>query len=253
MKFTKGHGTGNDFVIVDESVELSPDFVAALCDRRFGVGGDGVLRVARKGSLFFMDYRNSDGSIGEMCGNGVRVFARYLFENGLAEGPSVRVATRAGVRTASVEGDGIRVDMGLPRALGRSWARVAGVSYEGTAVSMGNPHLVCRVESVAPLDLRAAPEFDKEFFPEGVNVSFMERAGDRHVRMRVYERGSGETMSCGTGAVAVGFTALDGALGSVTVDVPGGRLAVSVDDTTSWLAGPAVLTYTGLLSAGLHA
>jgi len=253
MRFTKGHGTGNDFIIVDESVELSPDFVAALCDRRFGVGGDGVLRVAREGSLHFMDYWNSDGSIGEMCGNGVRVFARYLFENGLAEGPSVKVATRAGVRTAFLEGDDIRVDMGPPLVVGRSWARSGGVSYEGVSVSMGNPHLVCEVKSVAPLDLSVAPEFDKEFFPDGVNVEFMEGVGDRHVRMRVYERGSRETMSCGTGAVAVGFVALDGALGSVTVDVPGGRLAVSVDETTSWLAGPAVLTFSGQLSPGFDA
>jgi diaminopimelate epimerase len=248
MRFTKGHGTGNDFVIVDEPVELSRDFVAALCDRRFGVGGDGVLRVGRDGPLFFMDYWNSDGSIGEMCGNGVRVFARYLWQNGLASGDSIRVSTRAGVKTAFLEGQDIRVDMGAPVALGRSWATVAGVRYEGVGVSMGNPHLVCAVQSVAPLDLSLAPGFDKEFFPEGVNVEFSERVGDRHARMRVFERGSGETMSCGTGAVATGFALLDGSLGAVTVDVPGGRLTVSVDETTSWLAGPAVLTFTGTLS-----
>lgn len=252
MRFTKGHGTGNDFVVVDESVELSRDLVAAICDRRFGVGGDGVLRVGREGSLYFMDYWNSDGSIGEMCGNGVRVFARYLWETGLIEGDSVRVATRAGVKTAFLEGDDIRVDMGKPVALGRTWATVAGTTYEGMAVSMGNPHLVCDVESVAPLDLSVAPGFDKEFFPEGVNVEFLERVNDRHARMRVYERGSRETMSCGTGAVATGFALLDGEPGSVTVNVPGGRLTVSVDEQTSWLAGPAVLTFTGELIPGFH-
>jgi diaminopimelate epimerase len=252
MKFTKGHGTGNDFVIVDETVELTPDLVAALCDRRFGVGGDGVLRVGREDSLYFMDYWNSDGSIGEMCGNGVRVFARYLVESGLAEGPSVRVATRAGVKTAFLEGDDIRVDMGAPVALGRSWATVDGTTYEAMAVSMGNPHLVCDVESVAPLDLSVAPEFDKEFFPEGVNVEFLERVGDGHARMRVFERGSAETMSCGTGAVATGFALLDGEPGSVTVDAPGGRLTVIVDENTSWLAGPAVLTFSGMLAPGFR-
>jgi diaminopimelate epimerase len=252
MKFTKGHGTGNDFIIVDESVELSREIVAALCDRRFGVGGDGVLRVGHEDSLYFMDYWNSDGSIGEMCGNGVRVFARYLFETGLVSGDSVRVATRAGVKTASLEGQDIRVDMGEPIALGRSWATVAGTTYEGMAVSMGNPHLVCDVESVAPLDLSVAPGFDQEFFPEGVNVEFSQRLGGRHARMRVYERGSRETMSCGTGAVATGFALLDGEPGSVTVDVPGGRLTVSVDENTSWLAGPAVLTFSGELTSGLH-
>jgi diaminopimelate epimerase len=252
MKFTKGHGTGNDFVIVDESVDLSRDFVAALCDRRFGVGGDGVLRVGREGGLPFMDYWNSDGSIGEMCGNGMRVFARYLFANGLASGDSVRVATRAGVKTAFLDGDDIRVDMGAPVALGPSWATVSGARYAGVGVSTGNPHLVCEVESVAPLDLSLAPGFDKEFFPEGVNVEFSERIDDRHARMRVFERGSRETMSCGTGAVATGFALLDGALGTVTVDVPGGRLTVSVDETTSWLAGPAVLTFTGTLAPGFR-
>jgi diaminopimelate epimerase len=252
MRFTKGQGTGNDFVIFDEPVELSRDFVAAVCDRRFGVGGDGVLRVGREGSLYFMDYWNSDGSIGEMCGNGVRVFARYLWESGLIDGSPVRVATRAGVKTAFLEGADIRVDMGAPVALGRSWATVAGVRYEGLGVSTGNPHLVCDVESVAPLDLSVAPGWDKEFFPEGVNVEFSERVGERHARMRVYERGSRETMSCGTGAVATGFAMLGGSSGSVTVDVPGGRLTVSVDEQTSWLAGPAELTFSGSLAPGFH-
>jgi diaminopimelate epimerase len=138
--------------------------------------------------------------------------------------------------------------MGAPRGLGRSWATVAGTKYEGLGVSMGNPHLVCDVESVAPLDLSVPPGFDHEFFPEGVNVEFSERLGDRHARMRVYERGARETMSCGTGAVATGFALLEGEFGAVIVDVPGGRLTVSVDETTSWLSGPAVLTFSGTLA-----
>jgi diaminopimelate epimerase len=259
MRFTKGHGTGNDFVIVDETVELSPKLVAVLCDRRFGVGGDGVLRVAREGDLFFMDYWNSDGSIAEMCGNGVRVFARYLQERGLVTGGRISIATRDGVRDAFFDGnhiqddirDDIRVDMRPPRRLGRSWARVAGTTYDGVAISMGNPHLVCEVDGVGAVDLSVPPGFDEEFFPEGVNVSFFERAGDRHVRMRVYERGSGETLSCGTGAVAVGVTALGFHPGSTTVDVPGGRLTVTLDEQTSWLAGPAVITYSGTTTDAL--
>ncbi len=240
MKFTKGHGTGNDFVIVDESVELSPDLVAALCDRRFGVGGDGVLRVAREGARYFMDYWNSDGSLSEMCGNGVRVFARYLWETGLASGSQIEVATRAGVRTAYLEWDGIRVDMGAPALLG--------TSREGLAISMGNPHLVYEVDSVDKIDLSRQPTYDDTFFPDGVNVSYFERLAADHVKMRVYERGSGETFSCGTGATAVGVAALHhlgAATGAVTVDVPGGRLRVTVDEKTSWLAGPAVLVATG--------
>jgi diaminopimelate epimerase len=240
VRFTKGHGTGNDFVIVDESVTLTPELVAGLCDRRFGVGADGVLRVARAGDLYFMDYWNSDGSLAEMCGNGVRVFARYLWEHELVSGTSVDVSTRAGVRTAIQEWDGIRVDMGMPVRLGQSDG--------GLAVSMGNPHLVFKVDDVADVDLSVPPDYDKSFFPDGVNVSYYQRIGPDHVKMRVYERGSGETLSCGTGASAVGFTALQEAgldAGAVTVDVPGGRLTVTVDERTSWLAGPAVLTFSG--------
>ncbi len=240
MRFTKGHGTGNDFVIVDEEVTLSPDLVVALCDRRFGIGGDGVLRVGREGERFFMDYWNSDGSLSEMCGNGVRVFARYLWETGLVTGEAIEVATRAGVRTAYLEWEGIRVDMGAPRILG--------TSRDGLAISMGNPHLVYEVDSVDKIDLSGPPAYDSAFFPEGVNVSYFERAGEGHVRMRVYERGSGETMSCGTGATAVGVAALHhqgDKTGAVTVDVPGGRLRVTVDEQTSWLAGPAVLVASG--------
>lgn len=240
MRFAKGHGTGNDFVIVDESAALTPELVAAICDRRFGIGGDGVLRVQTRDGGFFMDYWNSDGSLSEMCGNGVRVFARYLWESGLASGSSIDVGTRAGVRRAFLEWDGIRVDMGAPVLLGHSLG--------GRAISMGNPHLVYAVSAVEDVDFSMPPAYDKEFFPEGVNVSYYEEAGPSHVRMRVYERGSGETLSCGTGAAAVGVAFLhtqDRPTGTVTVDVPGGRLTVTVDETTSWLSGPAVLVYSG--------
>lgn len=252
MRFTKGHGTGNDFVIVDgladDAVELSPELVAAMCDRRFGIGGDGVLRVLRRDGRFFMDYWNSDGSLAEMCGNGVRVFVRYLVQTGLVADDVIPVGTRAGVKTAYVEGDLIRVDMGAPELLGKSVATVGGVEYVGVAVSMGNPHLVCPVRSVDAIDLRDAPGYDTGFFPAGVNIEFVEPAGPDHVRMRVYERGSGETLSCGTGVCAVGYADLLAALrptGTITVDVPGGRLAFTLDEQTSWLTGPAVLVASG--------
>lgn len=248
MRFTKGHGTGNDFVVVDESVELTPALVAAVCDRRFGIGGDGVLRVQRRDGRFFMDYWNSDGSLAEMCGNGVRVFVRYLLEIGLVADDVIPIGTRAGVRTAHVEGDLIRVDMGVPELLGKSSATVEGEEYAGLAVSMGNPHLVCPVRSVDALDLHRAPSFDGEFFPQGVNVEFSEFVNPDHLRMRVYERGSGETLSCGTGVCAVGYAYLlvgQHPTGSVTVDVPGGRLVFTLDERTSWLTGPAVLVATG--------
>ncbi|NUT31900.1 MAG: diaminopimelate epimerase [Hamadaea sp.] len=256
MAFTKGHGTGNDFVVLDDpdgALPLSPEVVAGLCDRRFGIGGDGVLRVLRSTdprAAWFMDYWNSDGSLSEMCGNGVRVFARYLQHAGhVPAGPApIPIATRAGLRTAYPEGGGYRVDMGAPEILGTSAATVAGVTYPGLGVSMGNPHLVCPVEDVTPLELFRPPGFDEAFYPEGVNVEFAEVVGDDHVKMRVWERGSGETLSCGTGACAVGVAhlhATDRKTGSVTVDVPGGRLVVTVDEQTCWLSGPAVLVATG--------
>ncbi|GIF98037.1 diaminopimelate epimerase [Catellatospora citrea] len=257
MKFTKGHGTGNDFVIIEDlegTVELTPALVAALCDRRFGIGGDGVLRVQPStdpAAVYFMDYWNSDGSLSEMCGNGVRVFARYLHTTGLA-GDEIPLSTRGGLRTAYVEGDLVRVDMAPPALLGDSVAVIDGVSYPGLAISMGNPHLVCDVpaEVAEAVDLSRAPQTDPALFPAGVNVEFSVKLAEDHRRMRVYERGSGETMSCGTGATAVGVAALHTSgrdTGTVTVDVPGGRLEVTRDARTSWLAGPAVLTFTGEL------
>jgi diaminopimelate epimerase len=256
VRFTKGHGTGNDFVILedlDHALDLTPSLVAALCDRRFGIGGDGVLRVlpaADPAAAFFMDYWNSDGSLSEMCGNGIRVFARYLVRSGLVTDPVIPIETRSGLRTVHVEGDQVRVDMGAPIVLGTSSAAVDGAVLAGLGVSMGNPHLVCDVpvDMVDSLDLSRSPGFDVSFFPAGVNVEFSMRLADDHRRMRVYERGSGETLSCGTGACAVGFAALynDGrGTGVVTVDVPGGRLTVTVDERTSWLTGPAVLVAEG--------
>jgi diaminopimelate epimerase len=279
VRFIKGHGTGNDFVILpdpDGQLDLTPGLVAALCDRRFGLGGDGVLRVVRAAkhpeaagfaadAEWFMDYHNGDGSLAEMCGNGVRVFARYLLTAGLAEpaADGLPIATRAGVVRAVVEGDAISVDTGLPRVYAKSSAAVAGLPepLSGTAVDCGNPHLVCPLPtgvSLAGLDLTRQPEFDGALFPAGVNVEFMTPGepvvgADLHVHMRVYERGSGETLSCGTGVCAVAATALAGAgrdRGVVVVDVPGGRLTTTFDGETCWLSGPAVLLASGDVEVG---
>jgi diaminopimelate epimerase len=271
--YTKGHGTGNDFVIVpdpDGALLLTPERVARLCDRRFGIGADGVLRVVRAakdtdGAAFaadaewFMDYRNSDGSIAEMCGNGVRVFARYLIASGLATpGPEgLPVATRAGVVVALVEGDEIRVHMRSPRVYAASTAAVGHLTFPGVAVDCGNPHLVCVLHDgleLPSLDLSTPPGHDPALFTAGVNVEFVVPGepvdgADLHVAMRVHERGSGETLSCGSGALAVGAAALRDAglaTGVVAVDVLGGRLTVTHDEADRWwLAGPAVLVASG--------
>jgi diaminopimelate epimerase len=264
--FVKGHGTGNDFVILpdpDGALALTPSLVAALCDRHRGIGADGVLRVVRTAkhpdaagyaaeAEWFMDYWNADGSFAEMCGNGVRVFTRYLVESGLATPPAegLPVATRAGVVRAVVGSPTISVRMTNPRVYAASTATVGSLTVPGVAVDCGNPHLVCALPALDTLDLHTAPGFDPAVFPSGVNVEFVAPGPEHlHVRMRVYERGSGETLSCGSGALAVGAVALrDAGLtsGVVTVDLPGGRLTVTAtEDGEWWLAGPAVLVATG--------
>lgn len=271
--FTKGHGTGNDFVILpdpDGALDLTPSLVAALCDRHRGIGADGVLRVVRSAkhpdsaghaaeAEWFMDYWNADGSSAEMCGNGVRVFTRYLISQGLATaGPEgLPVATRAGVVRAVVGELQISVHMRSPRVYAAGTATVGQLTVPGLAVDCGNPHLVSALHDgvdLASLDLHVAPGHDPALFPEGVNVEFTTPGApvdgaDLHVHMRVYERGSAETLSCGSGVLAVAAVALRDAgreTGVVAVDVPGGRLTVTADDQGRWwLAGPAVLVATG--------
>jgi diaminopimelate epimerase len=263
LEFAKGHGTGNDFVIIpdpDGEREISPRLVAALCDRRYGVGGDGLLRVVRVAAAglppqgdaeWFMDYRNADGSVAEMCGNGVRVFARYLVDSGLA-GPELAVATRTGVVTASVTPEAVSVTLGAPRLAGPAAARVDGLELSGTAVDCGNPHLVCPLPAgldLAALDLTRPPAVDPGRFPHGVNVEFTSPGPDPGtVRIRVHERGVGETRSCGSGACAVAAVVLGEAgrdSGVVTVESPGGALTVSLGGGRAVLTGPAVLVARG--------
>ncbi len=273
--FLKGHGTENDFVLLpdhDGTVhgELSPDRVRALCDRRAGIGGDGVLRVIRTAVIdagrgqsaeWFMDYRNADGSLSEMCGNGIRLFGRHLALEGLVDpaGP-VPIGTRDGVKTLTFAGgsaDGeITVDMGTPKVLEETevWVEVAGIEREWTAlhVDMGNPHAVAFVEDLADVGaLTDPPRHNDEIYPDGVNVEFVVRRGPAHVAMRVHERGSGETRSCGTGACAVMVAAAlaDGAERDTDyrIDLPGGTLTISwTADDRILMTGPAVIVGRGV-------
>ncbi|GAA4863410.1 diaminopimelate epimerase [Saccharopolyspora rosea] len=266
--FFKGHGTENDFVILpdpDGELKLTDSRVQALCDRRRGLGADGVLRVVRSaaledappdipGDVWFMDYRNADGSIAEMCGNGVRVFARYLVEAGLAAPGELPVGTRAGMRPVITRPDGrVTVDMGPATIFGESATEVSGHRFTGVAVDLGNPHLACAIDvDLDALDLTAVPPHDATVFPNGVNVEFVRRIDSAQVRMRVHERGVGETRSCGTGTVAATVAALraDGrTTGHRVVHIPGGTVEVEVTDTTSTLTGPAVLVAEGRLDA----
>jgi diaminopimelate epimerase len=266
VPFLKGHGTENDFVLLpdlDASLDLTDERVRALCDRHRGLGADGVLRVVPAESTsdadWFMDYRNADGSVAEMCGNGVRVFARYLVEAGLAQPGEFAVGTRSGDRVVTVAADDpgtVTVRMGRASVTGRSNATLAGRIFPGVAVDVGNPHLACLFDpatvNVADLDLGTAPGHDTTVFPHGVNVEFVNEVAPATLRMRVHERGVGETRSCGTGTVAVVAAALHLAgeqAGERTVLVPGGRVVVTVDEHDSTLTGPAVLVARGELSA----
>jgi diaminopimelate epimerase len=266
IDFVKGHGTENDFVVLpdlDGTLELTAARVRALCDRNRGLGADGVLRVVRGSAIhdapsdvdpgdWFMDYRNADGSIAEMCGNGVRVFVAYLVEAGLAERGEFVVGTRSGPRPVRMNEDGsITVHMGPARVFGRSSATVGGTAFAGVAVDVGNPHLACLIErDPAELDLTLPPGHDPMLFPHGVNVEFSRRLNPDAIQMRVHERGVGETRSCGTGTVAAVAAMLHLAnepTGCSYVDVPGGRVKVEITENGSTLTGPAVLVARGQL------
>jgi diaminopimelate epimerase len=268
--FTKGHGTQNDFIVIldrESMLDLGPAEVRFICDRRAGIGADGLLRAVLAkhadswdgdGALWFMDYRNADGSIAEMCGNGIRVFVRFLLEQDLVSGPVVKIATRNGLRVATALPDGrIRVSMG-PATVRNRWVVVTtadGAEFKAVTADVGNPHAVSFVEDLAALPLYLAPRCEPaEEFPQGVNLEFVRHLGPRHIAMRVYERGVGETRSCGTGTVAAAAAAqaLDQNQTSLPVtyrvDVPGGSVEVELSEDEAYLTGPAVLVAHGELA-----
>jgi len=287
IHFTKGHGTGNDFVLFadpDGQIDLSAAQLAAMADRHVGVGGDGVIRAVRSRSLpegaaalaeddsaeWFMDYHNADGSPSEMCGNGIRVFARYLVDNGLAElgpGETMVIGTRGGVRDVQGNRSGYQVDLGRWSLDGTEplvRAKNLQVARPGLGINLGNPHVVVALASAEELDsadLSFIPILDPEA-PEGANVEFvvpmdpLVTDGVGHIRMRVHERGSGETLSCGTGAAAAAlatrYWAGAGAPNQWRVEVPGGTLGVRMFATQDGehvaLSGPAELVFEGDLS-----
>jgi diaminopimelate epimerase len=281
IRFAKGHGTQNDFVVLsdlDAALMLTPAVVSALCDRRRGLGADGVLRVTTAGAAlavgvfdrmpdgvgaddWYMEYRNADGSIAQMCGNGVRVFAHYLRVSGLETRDEFVVGSLAGPRPVVLHhvdatSADVSVDMGKANLLGPGQAVVGGHTFTGLAVDVGNPHLACvdpelTPQALAALDVAAPVSFDHEQFPDGVNVEVLTAPADGAVSMRVHERGVGETRSCGTGTVAAAVAALSHAgatSGTLTVRVPGGDVVVTVTEATSYLRGPSVLVAQGEVS-----
>lgn len=271
LPFAKGHGTRNDFVVFadpDDAWRLDDAQVRLLCDRRAGLGADGVLRAVRsKHALewggdpdgWFMDYRNADGGYAEMCGNGLRVFCRFLVEEGLAAGPELVVATRAGLRRGRLCPDGmIEATMG-DVALGDCFDVTVAAGEGPTRISarfvdVGNPHLVSFLPpgvGLYGLDLSESPTWEPAgAFPAGVNCEFVQVLDEGELRMRVYERGSAETWSCGTGVVACAAVArheLWPNLDRVVVEVLGGRLSVAFDGAAARLLGPAEIVARGVV------
>jgi diaminopimelate epimerase len=293
LHFTKGHGTGNDFILYTDpegELPLSPSQIAALCDRHFGIGADGVIRAVKSKNLnrkyqpgqivedpagvavlneapeaeWFMDYFNADGSVSEMCGNGIRVFAKYLIETGLVEispGSTLPIGTRSGIKDLTSHGDLFQVDMG--RWKFDEGEPVVKVARPGVAINVGNPHIVAAFANDSELeaaDLSESPRIEP-IPEEGANVELvvpqepLVKDGVGHIRMRVHERGSGETLSCGTGVVAAALAtrhwAGEGAPHHWKVDVPGGTLGVRMFPTEEGehvaLSGPAELTFTGIV------
>jgi diaminopimelate epimerase len=289
LHFTKGQGTGNDFVLYTDpegALDLTPAQIATICDRNFGVGADGVIRAVRSSALpsgaaalaedpaaeWFMDYHNADGSIAEMCGNGIRVYTRYLIDNGLVElgpGDTLAIGTRVGVRDVQRSTTGFQVDLGRWRLESGEpvvRARNLAVARPGQAINMGNPHVVVALadaEELAAADLTYIPQIDPEP-ADGANVEFvvphepLVKDGVGRITMRVHERGSGETLSCGTGAAAAALAtrhwAGRGAPNIWRVDVPGGTVGVRMfaaeDGEHVSLSGPAELVFEGDLSLG---
>ncbi|HJR44708.1 MAG TPA: diaminopimelate epimerase [Actinomycetota bacterium] len=273
MKFSKYQGTGNDFVMLtdlEDRVQLSADMVRGLCDRRFGIGGDGVIRIAPGDGVdtdFFMDYVNSDGSIGEMCGNGIRCLAVLVRDEGLTDKDTLRVGTRAGIKIVELlDGGKVRVDMGppifQPDEIPVKWTgddalhakiELDSTIIEASCLSMGNPHAVLFVDNEPGDPLPFGPAIENHpMFPNGTNVEFARVETPIRVRMRVWERGSGETMACGTGAcaVAVATKLVRGGSDDITVSLPGGDLRIEWKGSLSeeapvFLTGPAVRVFDG--------
>jgi diaminopimelate epimerase len=286
LPFVLGHGTANDFVLLPDhdasryGARLEPSLVRRLTDRRRGIGADGVIRVVRTDALvrtggdvppasaaaeWFMDYANADGSVAEMCGNGIRVLARHLVDERLADAAApLPIGTRGGVLSVTPEADDtLTVDMGAPGAGSGAWVRVRldAVDALATVVIVPNPHAVV-LEGGLPTDLAVLgrlggpPSFEPMgTFPQGANVEVVVRRGAQHVAMRVWERGVGETQSCGTGVCAAAWVAMraDGASAGqrYQVDVPGGTLHVTLrDDGHLLLRGPAVVVAEGVVYPG---
>jgi diaminopimelate epimerase len=266
LHFTKMHGAGNDFVFLDclkDNIDDLASIAKKLCDRRFGIGADQLLTVhPSQVADFKMEIYNADGSQVEMCGNGIRCFAKYVYDHGITQKKELEVETLAGIIRPKIVGDLVEVDMGEPILDGRKIPvdadgeirnrslTVNGKTYEVTCVSMGNPHCVIYLDDIDSLDLeKLGPHFEHhKFFPKRVNTEFVEIISSSEVRQRTWERGAGETWACGTGASAVGVAgALTGRTArKVTIHLKGGDLVIEWrDNNRVYMTGGAVEVFHG--------
>ncbi|HEY5506753.1 MAG TPA: diaminopimelate epimerase [Coriobacteriia bacterium] len=277
LHFTKMHGAGNDFIVIedlDEDWDFDELAVQVFCDRHFGIGADGMILVRAAtdpAADFYMLYINADGSVAEMCGNGIRCFARHLVDNGLAEGDTIAVQTLGGIRKIEVirdeygEFEAARVDMGAPvlaaadipttlpgdPVIDRTVSTKLG-DVTVTCVSMGNPHAIIWVDDAdaAPVLTMGPLVETAAAFPNKTNVEFAQVIDTENIRLRVWERGVGETLACGTGACAtLVAAALTGRTGrSATIELPGGELEIEwAADDHVFMTGPAEVTFEGVV------
>ena len=275
MKFTKMHGLGNDYVYVncfEEKIDNPPAVARFVSDRHFGIGSDGLIMInPSKTADFEMEMYNADGSRGEMCGNGIRCVAKYVYDYGLTDKTQISVETLGGIKNLdlAVE-DGkvslVKVDMGKPELEADRIPiiseceqvidepiEVDGKEYHMTGVSMGNPHAVVYVDDVKGLDLeKIGPKFENhERFPKRINTEFVHCIDRQTVEMRVWERGSGETLACGTGACAVAVSSILNNLTDtqVTVKLLGGDLQIEWDREKDrvFMTGPATVVFDGVI------
>ncbi|MCM1309299.1 MAG: diaminopimelate epimerase [Butyrivibrio sp.] len=273
MKFTKMQGIGNDYVYVncfEEKAENPAELSVLVSDRHFGIGSDGLILIKPSDRAdFYMDMYNADGSSGKMCGNGIRCVGKYVYDNGLTDKTELSVETLSGIKYLKLNVNGgkvssVRVNMGepvfapseIPVSLDGELIKdrtlsVGGREYKITCVSMGNPHCVVRVDDVDALKIEEiGPLFENnEVFPDRINTEFIRVIDENTIQMRVWERGSGETLACGTGACAAAVAAMLNGLcgGEVTVKLLGGDLKISWDRDSNivYMEGPAEVSFTG--------
>lgn len=269
MRFTKMHGTGNDYIFIDctkEGVDCPEELAVRLCNRRYSIGADGMILVCPSDKADFrMGMYNADGSVGKMCGNGIRCFAKYVYEKGMASEPLIRIETLSGIKSCEMSEELVRVDMGVPmfdkdivpvvsgkKEVVNEPVTIDGMRYNITCLSMGNPHCVVFFDEIEHLDLELlGPKFERaEMFPDRINTEFVQMVSKDSFRMREWERGAGETFSCGTGACAAFAAAKRIGLtheNKMSVYLKGGKLDIewNNDNESVIMTGGAEFVFEG--------